>query len=171
MLGGRQATTGWSGRRWGCRQDWLLSSSGFRLNGEKKKRTKSRKNTRINQESVACSTRGESSGGVGEKIVYSALHSTGNSSFNKTCGRVNEMLTLLQLLQSLCGATETLCSTLQHSSLSEPTLNCYSYTYNDDSPLTGPCDFTSQSNRSREERRRRRKKKKKSHITTVVCSS
>lgn len=80
--------------------------------GEEKedKEQKKKKNTRINQESVACSTRGESSGGVGEKIVYSAPHSTGNSSFNKTCGRVNEMLTLLQLLQSLCGATETLYS-------------------------------------------------------------
>lgn len=31
MLGGRQVTTGLSGRRRGCRQDWLLSSSGFRL--------------------------------------------------------------------------------------------------------------------------------------------
>lgn len=58
MLGGKRVMTGWSGRRWGCTQDWLLSSSGFRLIREKRRGKKGQsRNTRIKLESVAASER------------------------------------------------------------------------------------------------------------------
>ena len=70
---------------------------------------------------------------------------------------------------------QRLCTqTLQHSSLSEPTLHCYSYTYNNDSQdlVISLHNLTAVEKREEEEEEEEEEEKKKeSHITTVVCSS
>lgn len=65
---------------------------------------------------------------VGGETVYSTSHPTGNSSFNKTCGQVNEMPTLAQPFPV---SLKPLGDSEPRSSLSEPALNC---NYNANSP-------------------------------------